>query len=73
MGNEAATLPITERTPSPYTFDTVETLHDIVSAAERIMTTGVERVALVTIRLYYEKEYKFNSFRSGHAHYSTNY
>jgi len=73
MGNEAATLPITERTHSPYTFDTVETLHDIVSAAERIMTTGVERVALVTIRLYYEKEYKFNAFRSGHAHYSTNY
>lgn len=73
MGNEAATLPIMELTPSPYTFDTVETLHDIVSAAEWIISTGVARVALVTIRLYYEKEYKLNAYRSGRANYSTNY
>ncbi len=73
MSNEAATLPIMEQTTSPYTYDTVETLHDIVSAAERIITAGVERVALVTIRLYYEKEDKLNTYRLRHADYSTKY
>jgi Type II secretion system (T2SS), protein E, N-terminal domain len=73
MSNEAATLPIKELTTSPYTYDTVETLHDIVSAAERIISTGVERVALVTMRLFYEKEDKLNTNRLTHADYSTTY
>jgi type II secretion system (T2SS) protein E len=73
MSNEAATLPIMELTTSPYTYDTVETLHDIVSAAERIILAGVEQVALVTIRLFYEKEDKLNPYRLRHADYSTKY
>jgi hypothetical protein len=71
MRNETATLPRMEQTTNPYTYDTVETLHDIVSAAEQIITIGVERVALVTIRLFYEKEDKLNTSRLLHADYST--
>jgi hypothetical protein len=73
MSNDAATLPIKELTTNPYTYDTVETLHDIVSAAERIISTGVEQVALVTIRLFYEKEDKLNTHRLTRADYSATY
>ena len=71
MSNEATTLPVKELTASPYTFDTVETQHDIVSAAEWIISTGVEQVALVTIRLFYEKEDKLHAHKLTHADYST--
>jgi hypothetical protein len=71
MSNEVATLPIKELAAGPYTYDTTETLQDIVSAAERIISTGVEQVALVTIRLLYEKEDRLN--RLTHADNSTIY
>ncbi len=73
MGNEAAILSKKELTSSPYTYDTVETVHEIVLAAERIISTGVEQVALVTIRLFYEKEDKLNMHRLTQTDYSTKY
>jgi hypothetical protein len=73
MGNEAAALPVNGLTTSPYTVDTVETLHDIVSTAERIISTGIEQIALVTIRLFYEQEDKLSTNRLMLADKSTQY
>ncbi len=73
MSEEAATLPIKKLTSSPYTYDTVETMHDIALAAERIISMGVEQIALVTIRLFYEKEHKLNTRQLTHADNSTLY
>ena len=70
MSNEAAAPVINGLTTSPYTIDTV---HDIVSTAERIIATGIEQIALVTIRLLYEKEDKLNTHRSMSADKSTQY
>jgi type II secretion system (T2SS) protein E len=70
MSNEAAAPVINGLTTSPYTIDTV---HDIVSTAERIIATGIEQIALVTTRLLYEKEDKFNTHRSMSANKSTQY
>ncbi len=73
MSNKASTLPRKEVTTSSYTYDTVDTLQDIVLAAERIISTGVEQVVLVTIRLFYEQEDKLNSHRLTHADKSATY
>jgi type II secretion system (T2SS) protein E len=73
MSNEVASLPIEELTISPYSYETVDTLYEIVSAAERIISTGVEQVALVTIRLFYEIENKHTTHPLMHADYSTEY
>jgi MshEN domain len=70
MSNEAAAPLINGLTTSPYTIDTVR---DIVSTAERIIATGIEQIALVTIRLFYEKEDKLNTHRSMLAGKSTQY
>lgn len=70
MGNEAAALPINGLTTSQYT---VETVHDIVLTVERIISTGIEQIALVTIRLFYEKEDKLNTHRLLFADKSTQY
>jgi len=70
MSNEAAAPVKNELTTSPYTIDSV---HDIVSTAERIIATGIEQIALVTIRLLYEKEDKLNTYRSMSADKSTQY
>ena len=48
-------------------------MYEIVLAAERIISTGVEQVALVTIRLFYEKEDKLNMHRLTQTDYSTKY
>lgn len=73
MGNETASPPRTEPTTSLYTYEKVTTLHDIVSVAERIISTDLEHVALVTIQLFYEKEEKFYSHQSMNADHSTAY
>jgi hypothetical protein len=70
MGNEAAALPINGLTTSQYT---VETVHDIVLTVERIISTGIEQIALVTIQLFYEKEDKLNTHRLLFADKSTQY
>jgi hypothetical protein len=58
MNNEAAAPLIYGLTNCPYTIDTVD---DIVSTAEQIISTGIEQIALVTIRLLYEKEDQLNT------------
>jgi len=70
MSNEAAAPLIKGLTTSPYAIDTV---HDIVSTAERIISTGIEQIALVTIWLFYEKEDKLNTHRLVLADKSTQY
>ncbi len=73
MSYDVASPLIKEPTTSLYTYHTAETLHDIVSAAEHIISTGIEQVALVTIRLSYEREQKFNSHLLTRADYSAEY
>jgi len=70
MINEAASPP---RRDNLYSYETVETLQDIVSAVERISATGIEQVALVTIRLFYENEEKSSRRRLTPANHSTRY
>ena len=70
MGNEAAALPINGLTTSQYT---VETVDDIVLTVERIISTGIDQIALVTIRLFYEKEDKLNTHRLLFTDKSTQY
>lgn len=71
MGNEAASPLVKELTTSPYTYKTVETLDDVVLAAKRILLSGFEQVALVTIRLFYkENEEKVALHRLTNADYS---
>jgi hypothetical protein len=70
MINEAASPP---RRDNLYSYETVETLQDIVSAVERISATGIEHVALVTIRLFYENEEKSSRRRLTPANHSTRY
>ena len=70
MSNEAAAPLIKGLTTSPYAIDTV---HDIVSTVERIISTGIEQIALVTIWLFYEKEDKLNTHRLVLADKSTQY
>jgi Type II secretion system (T2SS), protein E, N-terminal domain len=62
MGNEAATLAIPVLTTSPPTVALVETIQDIVSTAERILSTGHDHLALVTIRLGYATDAQDEQF-----------
>jgi Type II secretion system (T2SS), protein E, N-terminal domain len=73
MSNEAAALPLNGLTTSRYTVKEVETVHDIMSTVERIIATGIEQIALVTIRLFYEKEDKLNTHRLMFVDKSTHY
>ncbi|HEV2471577.1 MAG TPA: hypothetical protein VGS41_02860, partial [Chthonomonadales bacterium] len=70
MINEAASPP---RRDNLYSYETVETLQDIVSAVERISATCSMPVALVTIRLFYENEEKSSRRRLTPANHSTRY
>jgi hypothetical protein len=70
MINEAASPP---RKDNLYSYETVETLQDIVSAVERISATCSMPVALVTIRLFYENEEKSSRRRLTLANHSTRY
>jgi MshEN domain len=73
MSNEAAALPLNGLTTSQYTVKEVETVHDIMSTVEQIIATGIEQIALVTIRLFYEKEDKLNTHRLMFVDKSTHY
>ncbi|HKF37256.1 MAG TPA: hypothetical protein VKB35_10185 [Ktedonobacteraceae bacterium] len=70
MINEAVSPP---RKDNLYSYEIVETLQDIVSAAERISATGMEQVALVTIRLFYGNEEKSSKGRLTSADHSARY
>lgn len=70
MSQEATAPLINGLTTSPYIIDSV---HNIVSTAERIIATGIEQIALVRIWLFYEKEDKLNTHRFMLAEKSTQY
>ncbi len=53
MSNEAAALAIPALTTSPSSVALVETTQDIASTVERMLLTGQDQLALVTIRLRY--------------------
>jgi hypothetical protein len=71
MGNEVTFPLMKEPAPSQNTYETVETLNEIIVAAERIVSTGAGQVALVTVQLFYENEEKVNSHRLTRVDYST--
>ncbi len=73
MGNQAAFLLMKEPTTSLYSYETVESLNEVIAAAKRIISTGAEQVALVTIQFFYENEEKVNLHRLTRANYSTEY
>jgi len=70
MSNNAAAPLIDGLTTS---LSTIDTIQDVVSTAEQIISTGVEDIALVTIRLFYEKEDQFNTHRVALADKTTRY
>jgi len=70
MNNNAAAPLIDGLTTS---LSTIDTIQDVVSTAEQIISTGVEDIALVTIRLFYEKEDQLNTYRVALADKTTRY
>jgi hypothetical protein len=70
MSNETAAPLKHGLTTSP---NAIESVQDIVSTTEHIISTGIEQIALVTIQLVYDKEEKLNTLRSVLADKSTQY
>jgi hypothetical protein len=56
MGNEAISLIAGEHTTNRYTYEKIETTHDLAAMVQHITTTCVEQVALVAITLYFDVE-----------------
>jgi len=56
MGYEAMVLPTQEATSIHYTYEIIDTLQPVQAAFEEILASGVDQVALVIIKLYYEQE-----------------
>jgi hypothetical protein len=56
MGYEASVLPTKEATSTSYTYDMIDTLEPVRAAFEEILASGVDQVALIIIKLYYEQE-----------------
>ena len=55
MGYDAIVLPSKEATSTHYTYEIIETMQPVQAAFEEILASGVDQVALVTIKLYYEQ------------------
>ena len=70
MSNEVAAPLIVELTTN---YSTIHTIHDIISTAEQIMSTGIEQIALVTVQLFYERKDSFNTFHKEQADKTTQY
>lgn len=56
MGYEAIALPAQEATSTRYTYASIDTLQPVQSAFAEILATGIDQVALVTIKLFYAQE-----------------
>ena len=56
MGDEAIVLPTKESTCVRYIYEIIDTLEPVQAAFEEILASGVDQVALVIIKLYYEQE-----------------
>ncbi len=68
MGYEAIILPSKEATSTHYTYEIIDTIQPVQAAFEEILTSGVDQVALVVIKLYYEQD-----ARSAHKTQSSAY
>ena len=68
MGYEAIVLPTKEATSTRYTYEIIDTMQPVQTAIEEILASGVDQVALVIIKLYYEQE-----ARSAHTTQSSAY
>src|SRR6266481_4924483 len=73
MINETAAPPARGLTTSLYSYETIKTLSAIISVIERIISTGVEQVALVTIRLFYDNEEQASTHQLTRADQSARY
>ncbi len=73
MGNQVASPLMKKPATSLDTYETVETLNEVIAAAERIVSTAAGQVALVTIQLFYENEERVNSHRLTRVDYSAGY
>ncbi|HEU0002610.1 MAG TPA: hypothetical protein VFQ36_17010 [Ktedonobacteraceae bacterium] len=56
MGYEAIVLPTKEATSVRYTYQIIETTGLVQAAFEEMLGSGIDQVALVIIKLYYEQE-----------------
>ena len=68
MGYEAIVLPAKEATSTRYTYEIIDTMKPVQTAIEEILASGVDQVALVIVKLYYEQE-----ARSAHTTQSSAY
>ena len=65
MGNEATSPLLKDQALNAYTFETVVTSFEIITAFERILATYTDPVALVVIQLTYENDERGGLDRSG--------
>lgn len=56
MGYDAIVLPSKEATSTHYTYEIINTLQPVQAAFEEMLASGVDQVALVIIKLYYEQD-----------------
>jgi len=56
MGYDAIVLPPQEATSTRYTYEIIDTMQPVQDAFEEILASGVDQVALVAIKLYYEQD-----------------
>src|ERR1700680_5116884 len=56
MGYETIVLPQKEATSTHYTYEIIDTLEPLQAAFEETLASGVDQVALVIIKLYYEQD-----------------
>ena len=69
MGYEAIVLPTKEATSTRYTIEIIDTLEPLQAAFEEILASGVDQVALVIIKLYYEQEARLAHMTQSSAYF----
>lgn len=63
MGYETVFLPTKELATNLYTYEPVESVLPIIAAVQQIVSRGVEQIAVVTIKLYYESKERADAYR----------
>jgi Type II secretion system (T2SS), protein E, N-terminal domain len=56
MGYDAIVLPSKEATSTHYTCEIIDTMQPVQASFEEILASGVDQVAMVIIKLYYEQD-----------------
>ncbi len=73
MCMEAVSHPVIEHATNPYTYQSAESIQDVISALQVLTATGTERVALVTIKLHFAQEGKNFAPRTSYVEQSVRY